>query len=319
MKLARWKTVAGGWFLAALLSVPAWGADYADSRRTASPGALNYVEGQASMGDQNVDSKSVGSAALQNGEVLATGNGKAEILLTPGVYLRLGSNSSVKMVSSGLTNTQVSLDQGEAMVEVDQIVPGNHLVVTDHNANVQLDKKGLYSFNADQPMVAVYDGKASVQVGDKSADVGKGKELALQPADKLKTQSFNREQEGELYAWSSMRSQYLSEANGYSAQTILAGNPGWWYGTGWYWNPYFDTWAFVPGAGYLYSPFGFGFFSPGYAYYGGFYGHGFYRGYPGRVGVYHGGPAVVGGFHGGAGGFHGGFAGGGFHGGGGRR
>jgi len=96
MRLARWSAVAGSWFLAALLSVPAWGAnaDYNNRRQTAMPGTLNYVEGEASVGDQSLDSKSVGSATLQDGQVLETGNGKAEVLLTPGVYLRLGSNNS---------------------------------------------------------------------------------------------------------------------------------------------------------------------------------------------------------------------------------
>src|SRR5579859_6703346 len=101
MRLARWKTVAGSCFLAALLSLPAWGYD-TDKGHTAMPGTLNYVEGQASMGDQNLDAKSVGNATMVDGQVLETGNGKAEILLTPGVYLRLGSNSSVKMVNNSL-------------------------------------------------------------------------------------------------------------------------------------------------------------------------------------------------------------------------
>ena len=53
--------------------------------------------------------------------MLETGDGKAEILLTPGVYLRLGSDSSVKMISNSLANTEVTVSQGEAMVEVDEI------------------------------------------------------------------------------------------------------------------------------------------------------------------------------------------------------
>src|SRR5215469_3388928 len=96
MKLARCKTMAGSCFLAALLSVPAWGSD-TNYKRTAVPGTSNYVEGQASIADQSLDQKAVGTADLQDGQVLETGNGKAEILLTPGVYLRLGNNSSVKM------------------------------------------------------------------------------------------------------------------------------------------------------------------------------------------------------------------------------
>src|SRR3974390_519291 len=108
MLFRRWKMAVGSCFLAALLSVPTWGAT-TDNRRTAVPGTLNYVEGQASMGDQSLNSQAVGNAELQSGQVLETGNGKAEILLTPGVYLRLGSNSSVKMVSNSLTNVEVAL------------------------------------------------------------------------------------------------------------------------------------------------------------------------------------------------------------------
>jgi len=42
---------------------------------------------------------------------MATG-GKAEILLTPGAFLRVGGDSAVKMISPGLTNTQVEVQRG---------------------------------------------------------------------------------------------------------------------------------------------------------------------------------------------------------------
>ena len=47
------------------------------------------------MNGQPVDSKSIGSEALKAGGVLNTGAGKVEMLLTPGVFLRLGENSHV--------------------------------------------------------------------------------------------------------------------------------------------------------------------------------------------------------------------------------
>jgi FecR protein len=268
----------------------------------AQPGTVNYVEGQASIDGNTIPNGSSRSVVVAAGQTLSTAMGsKAEMLLMPGVVLRLGDNSAVQMVAPSLTNTQVDLVHGAAMVEVDQISPESRLAVSDHGANVRLEKNGLYSFNADQPMVAVYDGKAVVQMGDQTAEVGKGRELMLQSAGKLKTQSFDRNQQGDLYAWSKVRSQYMSEANTYSAQTLFVDYPGWWYGAGWYWNPYFATWAFMPGAGYLYSPFGFGFFAPGYAHFG----HGYYGGFRG-------GPAFAGGFRGGfSGGFHGGGFGGG--------
>ena len=285
-----------------------------------SPGIVNYVEGQASLDGQPIARGEIGQLSVAPGHVLSTADGKAEMLLTPGVFLRLDSHSAVKMVSPSLTKTTVELLQGKAMVEADQLEKENHLVMLDHGASIMMEKHGIYEFNADPPMVAVYDGKVKVQQDDRTKDVFKGEKLllALDQNPKLKTQSLNRKQEDDLYAWSKLRSEYTSEANMASARTIVMENPWWWYGTGWYWNPWFDSWAFVPGGGFLYSPFGFGFYSP--AYYGGFYGRGFYGpsrfGYGGRgvAGAFRG-PMAAGGFRGGMGGFRGGM-GGGFHGGG---
>jgi hypothetical protein len=294
----------------ALLLAPFLAAAQNASPYQATPGTVNYVEGHATIDGNSIGTGSLRSTVVAQGQTLETGiNSKAEMLLIPGVVIRLGDNTAVRMVSPTLVNNQVEVLRGSAMVEADQIAKDNHLVVTDHGTNVVLEKKGLYSFNADQPQVAVFDGEAHVVMADKSYNLGKGRELMLQAGEKAR--DFNTKQQGELYAWSRMRSEYMAQANGYSAQTILAYDPWWWYGTGWYWNPYFDTWAFVPGAGYFYSPFGFGFFSPGYV---GLYGyHGFYPGrgvYGGFRGGYVGAPAIAHGFAGGVGGFHGGFAGG---------
>jgi hypothetical protein len=238
------------------------------------------------------------------------------------------------MTSNSLTNTEVQLEHGHALVEVDLIEKENHLVVGEKGASVQLEKKGVYRFDADAPLVQVYDGKVSVRVDDRTVDLGKGRQLVLAAGSKLKPEKFDTHSTGELYAWSKLRSEYMADANLSSAQTIVADNPGWWYGTGWYWNPWFDSWAFVPGGGYFYNPFGFGFYSPAYySYYNpglyrGFYRGGFYggrSGIPGRTvgsgygfrGGLRGGPSPA--FRGSAGGFGGGHFGGGHVGGGGRR
>ena len=296
-------------------------------------GTVNYIEGQVSVDGQPVAANQVGNLVVAPGRTLQTADGKAEMLLTPGVFLRLDSNSSVRMVSPSITKTTVELLQGKAMLEAEQVEKENHLGVIDHGAKTVIEKHGIYEFNASNPMVAVYDGKAQVQEDDRTKDVGKGKELALAQNPKMKTEDFNNKNEDDLYQWSKLRSEYTSEANMSTAQTVVVDNPWWWYGTGWYWNPWFDSWAFVPGGGFLYSPFGFGFYSPVYwrSYAPVFYrpGLGFiarpgFSGFRGGV-ISH--PAAVapafrGGFRGGAvGGFRGGAVGGfhamggGFHGG----
>jgi hypothetical protein len=98
-----------------------------------------------------------------------------------------------------------------------------------------------------------------------------------------------------------VRSEYSSQASLASARTLVV-DGGWW-GPGWYWNPYWGMYSFVPG-GPLFSPFGWGFYSPR-AFYGGGLGYGFrsyarpaYRGPVGHAIVPH---AA---FHGGGGGGH---------------
>jgi hypothetical protein len=257
MRLAGWKLAAV--FLAAVLSVPAWGDT--DSRHTAAPGTLNYVEGQASMGDQNLDSKAVGTANLQDGQVLETGNGKAEILLTPGVYLRLGSNTSVKMISTNLTNTQVAVNQGEAMLEVDQIYPQNFIHISQPGADTRVMKTGLYDFDANGTIRVFDGGKAVVSADDRNVTVKGGHELSLNMAPKLKAQDFNKKEftaTDDLYRWSSLRSEYMSEANVDTARLFYGDGwygpgfygPGYW-GPGWYWDPWFAGFTFIPGGGFF--------------------------------------------------------------------
>ena len=283
-----------------------------------SPGTLNYVEGQASIEGRSLSSQSVGNTKLQAGQVLATANGKAEILLTPGIFLRLGQDSTVQMVSTDLTHTEVRLEQGRADVEVDQIYPQNTILVDLKDGQTQLLKNGLYAFDAGNATVRVFDGKAAVypganpQASVKPIDVKGGHQLVLN-GDLVKPQGFNKDQAkaDPLYKWSSLRSNYLGEANLNLAEEY-AGYSGFY--PGWYWagGPFGYTW--LPGDGLFWSPFGYGFYSPYYIRGGGFiyggYGRGFYRG------GYRGGGYRGGAVRGGGGGFHGG-GGGGFHGGGG--
>ncbi len=245
------------WVACAALTVPLWGAI------PAHPGMLNYVEGQASINNEPVNSRSIGSVDVERDQILQTGQGKAEILLTPGVFLRLGDNSALRMISPGLTNTSVELLQGEALVEVADLHKENNLSVLDHGATTELQKNGLYRFDADHPEVAVIDGKAKVSEDDQSVELKKGKETDVsEPPHPVK---FDRKKTDDLYNWSKVRSDYLSEASATSA-SAYAGNNGGWLGGGWYWNPYFSMYSYLPGDGFLYSPFGYGFYSPWGAY-----------------------------------------------------
>lgn len=353
------KIVGGLLVLAALAAVPTFGAapnqqenqvQSAPASQTvepAQPGALNYVEGQASIGGQSISSKSVGLVTMSAGQTLTTEEGKVELLLIPGVFLRVGSQSAVKMVSPGLSETKIEVEKGEATVEVAEIHKENDLRIDQNGASIRLLKTGLYDFDATKSVVRVFKGEASVHHSNGKRFTIKGDHQLDLTSHPLKSLGFDAKQydTSDLYRWSSLRSAYEAEANVNAASTYADGGS---FNAGWMWDPWFDCYTFLPGDGIFYSPFGWGFYSPWlvgespFFYYGGFggyYGGGsYYRHFDrdfhswgpgphyGPHPVWGGGHAYRGfggggmrggGFHGGGGFSGGGGGGGGFHGGGG--
>lgn len=370
--------------LAGILCVPIWAQAGANASPPGAPGAgqatagpvasapvgsvpvvgtLNYVEGQATLNGQTVTEKSVGKDRLAAGQTLATQTGRAELLLTPGVMLRLDDSSAVLMDNPGIADTEVAITGGRAMVEADQVLPANHIVIHMGPASVRVMTHGLYDIDSTHAMVRVFDGRAKVTIGGKSYTVQHGHDFELNAA-KLKARGFNKSaNEDAFYRWASLRSSYLAEANvdaargyaqgGYASPYYYSAYAAYGYGPGWFWDPYFDAYTWLPYDGIYFNPFGFGFYSPAFVYAAPFYGgrfgfrggdHHFGPGYRPSVAPRMGGSThiaagggfrsggvrgmsggVRGGFSGGAarggfrggGGFHGG--GGGFHGGGGRR
>ncbi len=279
----------------------------------ARPGTVNYIEGAVYLAGGPLTPHDIGSAGLNAGQVLSTGQGKAEILLTPGVFLRLDDNSAVRMISPDLTNTKVELERGRASVEVDELYRQNNIQVVESGVATQLLKPGYYEFNADNSTEMVFKGKAAVEVGDGKYTVVNGHhEFTDGKSAMEKPVSFNtRASQDQLYNWSSLRSQYLAEGNNQIAGAY-AGASGFY--PGWYWDPYAWDYTFI-GLNPYWSPFGFGFYPPWYGgFYGGFYRGGYYRGgYYNRGfhgGDFHAGEGFHGGGFGGGGGFHGGGGGG---------
>jgi hypothetical protein len=287
----RWM-VMGSVILAGLWSAPVWG-----DTNPAQPGMLNYSEGLVYVNGQRLDPNARGNE-LQPGQALTTQDGRAEMLLTPGIFLRLNRQSAIQMDSADLANLMLTLQKGQASIEVDQIFPENNIVIREAGASTKLDKKGIYEFDANAGLIRVFDGKAEVQVGGREKDVDGGHQFTL---NDQKSHGFDKKKaEGDdFYRWASLRAAYLSEANIDAAQRYPGTSA--WVGPGWYYDPYYLAYTWVPGDGLFWSPFGWAFYSPfavwGAPYVG--FGYGFHHFGPG----YH--PVVAAGFRGG---FQGGFA-----------
>src|SRR6267143_1090940 len=141
---------------------------------------------------QTLHAQEIGSAELQPGQTLDTQIGNAEILLTPGAFLRLGDNSSVTMISPSLTDTEVRLDKGRATVEVAELHPQNNLIVVQHGDTERLLKTGLYDFDADRNLFRVYEGEAVVRQGNRDITVKGSISSCSAPADRRKPRNSTK-------------------------------------------------------------------------------------------------------------------------------
>ncbi|HEY4360613.1 MAG TPA: FecR domain-containing protein [Bryobacteraceae bacterium] len=272
--------------LALALALTGAASAWAQSAISAHSGMIHYVEGSVQLEGQAVEPKFAEFPEVKNGQVLATQEGRVEVLLAPGVFLRLSEDSSFKMISNKLADTSLEVLSGSALVEADELLKDNVIEIKVNGANVEVSKKGLYRFEASPARLRVYDGEATVISGSQTVIARKGRQVDLNGV--LVASNFDPKNTDPFYRWASRRSSYIATANVSSARA--AGQSGWLsgYGTGsggWAWNPWFGMFTYLPGSGYGYSPFGWSFYSPltvGYLYIPGAYGYGSnYYGYGG--------------------------------------
>jgi hypothetical protein len=262
----------------AMLLAGATGA-WAQMVISAHSGVIHYVEGQVTLDGKAVQMKATEFPDVKNGSTLAAVDGRAEVLLTPGVILRIGENSSFKMISNSRSDTQLEILSGAAIVEVGELLPSNAITLRFHETRMELTKRGLYRLDADgNGRFRVYEGEARVTEGSQTLVARKGRQVLL--ASVLDMNAFDVKDTDELMRWASRRSEYLAQANISSARaagssSYTNGNLGGVYGNGlgyggtWAYNPYFAMFTYLPfGNDMFYSPFGYPYYSPynvGYA------------------------------------------------------
>jgi hypothetical protein len=243
---------------------------------SAHSGTLHYFDGDVSIDGVPVTEHSSHFTELKEQSVLRTGRGRAELLLTPGVFLRIGENSAVRLLDNRLVATRVDLVSGSATLESDTEVGGKNegyktspVTLLYKSYSVQPVKDGLIEITADPARVRVFKGEARVETADNHLTVKDGHDVFLSSA--LATDKFDEKNAADdNVLWARDRSSVISAANMSSARTIGASSgyansgyglaPG--FAGGWYFNPYFDMFTYMPMMGMAYSPFGFGFYSP---------------------------------------------------------
>lgn len=182
---------------------------------SAKAGGVSMVSGQVTITRKNTKSAVALTAKdqIEAGDIVTTASdGRAEITLNPGSYLRIGENSSFEFTTTILEDLRLKLLKGSAVFEA---TGGEYLAirieVTTPQTVVSLVKKGIYRLNvtSDDTEIQVWKGEAQVGSGI-ALKVKSGKTLTIGSSD-AGIAKLDKKDQDSLDLWSKSRAKFFAD------------------------------------------------------------------------------------------------------------
>jgi len=189
---------------------------------SAKAGGINAVTGQATMhakGESDWQQLMITDDLEAGDRVRTARDGRVEILLNPGSYLRLGGDSEVELANNSLANLEVRVLRGTAIVEASGVEETQMLInISTPHARLAIDRQGLYRLNVvpnDATEVIVRKGR--VILGESQTKVKGGMKVTFSATAvlvaKLTDEEKKLEKEVAIELWSKDRAETLAKAN----------------------------------------------------------------------------------------------------------
>ena len=220
---------------------------------------IHYTMGKVYLKDALVTPKATEFPEMKDGDVLRTEAGRAEVLLTPGVFLRIAENSSVRMLTNALEDTRLELLAGSALLEVGEVIKDQSIVLKVGGTTLEFPKRGLFRVDFEPARVRVHSGQMVAVAGDQPVTIREGRQALL--AGVISPEKFNKELGDEFHRWAARRSGYIATVN-LAAVKNMGNAYGGWKTSSWLWNPYFGAFTYIPGYGRYITPFGWVYYNP---------------------------------------------------------
>ena len=196
---------------------------------SAKAGGINAITGQASVhskGTSDWQQLSITDDLNAGDRVRTADDGRIEILLNPGSYLRVGGNSEVELLDNSLENLEVRLLRGTAIVEATGAdgLELNIGITTPH-AKLAIVRQGLYRLNVvpeDGTELIVRKGRVILSDSQKI----KGGNKVIFSAHNVSVAKLTKEEKklkdkGEVDVWSKERADTLAKANRRISERML--------------------------------------------------------------------------------------------------
>lgn len=249
---------------------------------SAKAGGVNFVTGDVKArhaGRQDWQSVTV-KDDLKDGDSARTGaDGRVEVLLNPGSYMRAGASTEFELTDASLDNLRLRVTRGSVFVEAtgyDSV--GLSIQISTPQTRVEIVRAGVYRVDVTQTgetVVSVQKGRALVGEGSAALLVKSGNEARVAGAgvsEVAKLQNKNKQQRDELELWSRERGKELAKVNGALANrqtnSLLASYSGISdifnaefpnrFGF-WMWSSRTNCYTFLPFYTGWRSPYGFGY------------------------------------------------------------
>jgi hypothetical protein len=181
-------------------------------------GLIHFFDGAVYLDDRPLESHLGRFPSVPQDGELRTAEGRAEVLLTPGVFLRMGEHSAIRMVSNSLADTQVELETGAAIVDAGEASPDTSVTLIYKDWKVHFLRKGTYRIDSDPPRLLVSQGEAEVISNTTGLPVSVGQGMTL-PLEGVLAPDLTSAASGDgLSNWAKGRGDSVSADNAILAQ-----------------------------------------------------------------------------------------------------
>ena len=198
-----------------LLALPARGQAVISTHS----GVIHFFEGAVYLGGQPLEPHLGRFLTVPQGGELRTGEGRAEVLLTPGVLLRMGERSAIRMAANDLADTQVQLQTGSVIIDSGEPNSGTSVTLIYKDWRIHFLQKGIYRIDSDPPRLQVQQGEAEVfRDGCPAAGIRYGRDDSSIPAPVLVPERTSGQSGDALSEWAKGRSQSIAADNAITAQ-----------------------------------------------------------------------------------------------------
>ena len=240
-------------------------------------GFVNRVEGRVMIQRAGHELSEAGRASLgtqmKDGDhLITTASSRAELLLSPGSWLRLDGATRVRAISTRFSGMRFEVLSGAVIAEVSAeenapIKRENPLEIVTPHGTVNIARTGVYRFdvqagytNATAYNGELYLGTREQLLAKTAPKVGKGKFAHLTGGNAAAPEvaKIDADVTDSFFDWSFQRAETLVAAHRsvLSRSSSLAS-----LSSGWIFDPFYNCYTYIPFGRRFYTGYGFGFYS----------------------------------------------------------